>query len=194
MGKEHLEWKSLGREKLFTCPIFDIYGIDRASTDGRNGRFIEMESKDWIVAIPWYRRDDGVPCFIMEDQFRHGNAKVTREFPGGLVEKGEPSLEAAKRELLEETGIKGDFSLLGEVCPNAAFMSNRQSFYLVENLEKVSSQRLDENEQIDVVEVPVETFISQMGSGMYDNGTMMMAMGLFLREAEKRPELREVRK
>lgn len=194
MAIDHLNWKTNGKNKLYSCVLFDLIGVDRSSTDGRYGTFIEVKSKDWIVAIPWFRRADGVPCFIMEEQFRHGSESVTREFPAGLVEEEEPALDAAKRELLEETGVEGDFSLLGNVNPNSAFMSNRQSFFFVENLRKVQNQNLDENEQIDVIEVPVEEVIRDMGSGLYDNGIMMMALGFFLRLSEKRPELREVRK
>ncbi len=194
MGIEHLNWKSGKREILHKCVLFDLVGVERTSTDGRKGTFIEVDSKDWIVALPWFRREDGVPCFIMEEQFRHGSASITREFPAGLIEEGEPAIEAAKRELLEETGIEGKFTLLGNVNPNSAFMANRQSFFLVEDLKKVSGQSLDANEQIDVIEVPVEEVIRDMGTGLYDNGIMMMALGFFLRLAEERPELREVRK
>ena len=194
MAREELMWKTGKREKLFNCVLFDIIGVERSSTDGRKGTFIEVDSKDWIVAIPWKRNSEGVPCFIMEEQFRHGSESVTREFPAGLVEEGEAPIAAAKRELMEETGMKGDFTLLGNVNPNSAFMSNRQSFFFVENLEKVKGQSLDENEQIDVIEGPVSDVIRDMGSGLYDNGIMMMALGFFLRFAEERPELREVKK
>lgn len=193
MARENLVWKTGEREKLYSCVLFDINSVERSSSDGRKGKFIEIDSKNWIVALPWFRREDGVPCFVMEEQFRHGSESVTREFPAGLVEKGEPFLDAAKRELLEETGIEGDFTLLANVNPNSAFMSNRQSFFFVENLKKVQGQDLDENEQIDIVTVPVEEVIRDMGSGIYDNGIMMMALGFFMRLAEKRPELREVR-
>ena len=189
---DHLLWKSGERKNLFSCVLFDINGIERTHKDGRKGNFIELKCNNWIVALPWFRRADGVPCFIMEEQYRHGSESVTREFPAGLVEEGEPSLEAAERELLEETGIKGDFTLLGDVNPNSAFMCNRQSFYLVENLEKVAGQNLDANEEIDVVEVPVEEVIRDMGTDLYDNGIMMMALGFFMRLAEKRPELRSI--
>ncbi len=194
MSIKDLEWKTGKKEELCKCALFDLVSVERFSTDGRKGNFVEVDSKDWIVAIPWFRNKDGVPYFVMEEQFRHGSATVTREFPAGLVERGEEALGAAKRELLEETGLEGDFSLLGNVNPNSAFMANRQSFFFVENLRKVKGQSLDENEQIDVVEVPVAEAVRDMGTGLYDNGIMMMALGFFLRLAEKRPELREVTK
>ena len=58
------------------------------------------------------------------------------------------------------------------------------------DLEKVSGQSLDPYETIDVIEVPVEDGIRDMGTGVYDNGIMMMAIGFFLRYAESHPELR----
>ena len=192
MSIENLKWKTEKKNTLYKCALFDMVGVERSSTDGRKGTFIELDSKDWIVAIPWFRDEKGVPCFLMEEQFRHGSESVTREFPAGLVEEGEPALIAAKRELLEETGCEGDFTLLGNVNPNSAFMANRQSFFFVENIKKTKSQSLDENEQIDVITVPVEEVIRDMGTGLYDNGIMMMALGFFLRLAEKRPKLREV--
>ena len=190
MASDRLMWKSGERKNLYSCVLFKINGIEREHRDGRKGTFIELESQNWVVAIPWFLRDDGVPCFVMEEQYRHGSETITREFPAGLVEKGELSLVAAQRELLEETGIEGKFTLLGEVNPNSAFMCNRQSFYLVEDIKKVSGQSLDLNEEIDIIEVPVEEVIRDMGTGLYDNGIMMMALGFFMRLAEKRPELR----
>ena len=190
MANDRLMWKSGERKNLYSCVLFKINGIEREHRDGRKGTFIELESQNWVVAIPWFLRDDGVPCFVMEEQYRHGSETITREFPAGLVEKGELSLVAAQRELLEETGIEGKFTLLGEVNPNSAFMCNRQSFYLVEDIKKVSGQSLDLNEEIDIIEVPVEEVIRDMGTGLYDNGIMMMALGFFMRLAEKRPELR----
>ncbi len=182
---EELKWRTDSRKRVFDCRIFSVNEVERTAHDGRHGTFVELESPDWIVAIP-YVEENGVPCFVMEEQYRHGSDSITREFPAGLVEKGEAAIDAAKRELMEETGMKGNFIHLGTVCPNSAFMSNRQSFFLVTDIEKVSSQSLDENEEIDVVTVPVEDVIRDMGTGLYDNGIMMMALGFYLRYMEKK--------
>ncbi len=186
----HLMWKSGARERVFKGPIFDVCTVVRTSTDGRSSTFIEVDSPNWVTVLPWYRRGDGKPMFVMVDQFRHGSSTVTREFPAGVVEKGEDPMLGALRELMEETGLEAEKTrLLGNVSPNSAFMNNRSSFYLVEGVRLVASQNLDDNEQLDVFSVPVEEVIASMGTGIYDNGIMMMALGFFLREAHARPDL-----
>lgn len=187
---QHLIWKSGERTCVFKGPIFDVCTVERSSSDGRVSKFIEVESPNWVTVIPWYRTSEGKPMLVMVEQFRHGSATVTREFPAGVIEKGEDPQHAALRELKEETGLEGGkMTALGDVSPNSAFMTNRSYFFLVEDVHHTSAQELDPNEQVDVLSVPVGTAIEQMGTGMYDNGIMMIALAFFLREAEKRPEL-----
>ena len=190
-----LMWVSDEPKKEHHTRIFDVESVHRQSKDGsKKGDFVRLNSPDWVLMIPWFRDEEGVPRFIMEQQFRHGTESICWEFPGGLVDKGEDPDAAAERELLEETGMKADITLLGDVCPNAAFMSNRQRIYLCENMELVSGQSLDADEEIDVFSIPVEEAVEGLGTGLYDNGIMMLALGYFLRYAEKHPYLREVKK
>lgn len=191
--KSHLIWQSGKRERVFEGPIFDVCTVVRTSTDGRRSTFIEVDCPNWVTVLPWYRREDGTPMFVMVDQFRHGSSMVNREFPAGVIDPGEEPLTAALRELKEETGLEAKASkLLGSVSPNSAFMNNRSSFFLVEGVTLVGKQSLDPNEQLDIVSIPVSEVVSSMGRGLYDNGIMMMALAFFLQEAQNRPELLNV--
>ena len=67
------------------------------------------------------------------------------------------------------------------VCPNSAFMNNHSNFFLMEDLQLVGSQNLDDNEEIDVITIPVDQAIRLMGTRQFDNGMMMLALGFYLR-------------
>ncbi|WP_422480226.1 NUDIX hydrolase [Pleomorphochaeta sp. DL1XJH-081] len=186
-----LTWKTIARKKVFAGPIFDVSSVQRASTDGRVGSFIEINAPKWATIIPWFRDDQGVPHFVMVRQYRHGSDSVTIEFPAGTVDPGEDPKVAALRELREETGFEPieDVIFLGSISPNPAFMNNRVWFYFVEGIRYVGEQVLDTHEQLDILTIPVNTVLESMGTGPYDNGIMMIAQAYFWRYAKNRPEL-----
>ncbi len=189
--KNRLSWRTISREPVYKGPIFDIHGVRRESSDGRSGLFIEVVAPLWATIVPWFRDSSGTPCFLMVRQYRHGSDSITIEFPAGMVDKGEDPKEAAIRELREETGCvpQGEVVELGSVSPNSAFMNNRVSFFFVEGVREVAGQSLDTHEQIDILRVPVQEVLDCMGTGVFDNGIMMMAQAFFLRHAQKHPEL-----
>ena len=188
---KRLTWETVSKKKVFEGPIFQVNAVHRKSTDGREGSFIEIDAPKWATVIPRFRDEHQIPHFIMVRQYRHGSDSVTIEFPAGTVDHGEEPKAAALRELLEETGCRPlkDIVELGSVSPNPAFMNNRVWFFFVEGVENISGQSLDTNEQLDMMAIPVEEVIRSMGTGVYDNGIMLIAQAFFLRYAEQHPEL-----
>lgn len=184
-----LFWETDSRKPVFKTPIFDINAVHRSSPDGKEGDFVEIDAPTWVNVIPVFTGTDGQRYFVMERQFRHGSECVTLEFPAGLVEKGESPLEAAKRELEEETGLMaGSMELIGVASPNAAFMNNLAYFYLAKDLQVVrllGDRNLDENEEIDVLCAPETEILEKMGTGEMDNGIMLMAGFYYLRTLKK---------
>lgn len=182
ISDKELTWNTQSRHQEYKSVIFNVNKVERNSESGKASTFVELDCPEWVMVIPLFK-DDEENYFIMERQFRHGSETITTEFPAGLVEKGEDALMGAKRELLEETGcIAKKYTLLAKVNPNPAFMNNTQYFYLAEDLELVSKQSLDTNEEIDVISVKVEDAINNFGrEKSWENGIMCSAMGLFLR-------------
>ena len=189
--KTRLTWRTLGREKVYASPIFDIRKVRRESSDGKKGDFIEIDAPKWATVIPWFRNEAGLPCFLMVRQYRHGSDSVTIEFPAGTVDRNEDPKDAALRELREETGYipTGEVVGIGSVSPNPAFMNNRVWFYFIEGVERVGDQHLDAHEQLDILTIPVQEVLDSMGTEAYDNGIMMIAQAFFLRFAQNRPDL-----
>ncbi len=188
---EELLWNTGEKRRVFTSPVLSVDLSERTHGE-RKGEFVTLSLPDWVSIIPWTRDERGVPVFLMERQYRHGSESVTIEFPAGLTEEGESPLEAARRELREETGMEAELTELASFNPNPAFMTNRQTFFLATGLRRTGEQELDENEEIELLYLPVEDVIRKMGKGEYSNGIMLSALFAFMREAEKRPELRRI--
>ena len=62
-----------------------------------------QEYPDWVNVIA----EDCKGNLIIERQWRHGLGIVSNEICAGVIEKDEEPLDAAKRELQEETGFGG---------------------------------------------------------------------------------------
>lgn len=106
-----------------------------------------LEYPTWvnIIAIT----TDG--CFVMVEQYRHGLGDVFTELVAGVAEKGEEPLQAARRELLEETGFGGgEWQLYTVLSANPGSMNNLTYTFLATGVEKISAQHLDETEDIAV--------------------------------------------
>jgi 8-oxo-dGTP pyrophosphatase MutT (NUDIX family) len=95
---------------------------------------------------------------ILEKQFRPPMGRDVIELPAGLVETGENMEEAAKRELIEETGWsagKLDFLAEGPLSTGASTEALRA--YLCTELEHVGKNGGDDNEIIEVIETPLHS-------------------------------------
>ena len=99
--------------------------------------------------------DDGRVLLVR--QFRYPTGGVLLELPAGTVAAADADpLECARRELAEETGHRAaEWRHLATFFSAPGFTDERVHCYLARRLETTSEGRLDEDERIDVVAVPL---------------------------------------
>ncbi|MBI5500396.1 MAG: NUDIX hydrolase [Deltaproteobacteria bacterium] len=144
----------------------------RSPRTGKVHDFYEMRFTDWTNVIPV--TEDGQVILIR--QFRAGARQVTLEIPGGLVEPGESPLDAAQRELREETGYSAvDWTPLGSVQPNPAIQSNRCHTFLARGAVKSGAMALEPMEDIELEPVPLAAVPGLIARGEIEHTLVISA-------------------
>ena len=147
-------WDKVGEEYLFRHRWLKILKKRyRLPKGGQEADFFLFEYTDWVNVVPI--TDDGRVVLIR--QYRPGLDRILWEIPAGCVDAGESPLQAARRELLEETGYgEGDWKLLGIHSPNPGTHTNISYSYVARNVMRVSTQQLDRTEDIEVLPKPID--------------------------------------
>ena len=94
---------------------------------------------------------------IIVKQYRHPIKKTLYEIPGGFIDAGEAPTQAITRELLEETGY--EFAAIynvGKIAANPGLLQSFTHLFLATGGKKIAAQRLDDNEEIEVLLLPIE--------------------------------------
>ena len=153
MAQEPHLWRKLDSTLEADCRIFKIWRSQFVHDERKSsGDFFVMESPDWVHVAAL--TDDGK--LIMVKQFRFGTENLSWEVPGGLMEPGESPIEAAKRELREETGHVGTSAeVIGEIAPNPAIQTNTCYFVLIRGVRREVDLEWDEHEEILTEAVPI---------------------------------------
>ena len=145
---EEKKWKILSSEYLVRRPWLTARRDVAELPDGRiNPEYYVVEYPDWVNVIAITKDNK----FVMERQYRHAVGMTCYELPCGVMEAGESPLQAAQRELQEETGYgNGEWEKLMEITPNPSSMSNCTHCFLATGVEKVGEPHLDATEELEV--------------------------------------------
>ncbi|MBQ4463160.1 MAG: NUDIX hydrolase, partial [Eubacterium sp.] len=176
-----LAWKLISTEHIVKDK--GIYFINSAYRfpDGTVFEpFYSYSRRDYVVIVA--SDEDG--NYLCVRQYRQGIGKVTTEFPAGGIERrdgkeygsgdtsAEDALDAAKRELLEETGYESDeWQHMLTIPSNATIADNYAHLFVARNCRKVAGQSLDETECLNVITLSADEI-----DGLVTDGDFLQAM------------------
>ena len=149
---KHLEEKFVSRQEVFDGHVLHVVCDTVELPNGKQATREICLHNGAVAVIPIL--DDG--RVIMERQYRYAHSRVVLEIPAGKLDSpDEIPLEAAKRELREETGALAEkITYLGEIVASPALISEIIHLYLAEGL-TFGERELDEDEFLDVEYIPL---------------------------------------
>jgi len=134
------------------------------------------------AAIVPLREDGNV---VMIHQYRHPVREFLLEIPAGTIEPGESPLDCARRELMEETGLKAkEFIKLAEIHILPAYSDEKIHVYLAGKFTSMK-QRLDQDEILEVVEYPLEEVVNMIDGGVATCALTMLSIQMAWRYLQK---------
>lgn len=172
------KWQVIDNQFVFDCSIFKVSREHCIHPkDGRSGEFFVLHCPDWVQVLALTPERN----IVLIRQFRFGTKRISLEIPGGIIEVGEDPVMAAERELLEETGFRGENAqLLTTIYPNPAIQDNKLYTVFIENCRLVTGQALDRLEEIEFLTIPVHHLWERIRQGEIDHGVALDAL-LFLK-------------
>jgi len=172
-------WKTLSREVILDLGKF--LQVENHVVELPDGRIIDNWS--WVV-IPDYVNvvaltpDKGFVCLR---QAKYAVEGVSLAIVGGIIESGESPLEAAKRELGEETGYEaGGWISLGGYSVDANRGAGRGNLFLALDAEKVCQPHSDDLEEQELLILNREQVRSALKAGEFKVLSWAAAVALAL--------------
>jgi ADP-ribose pyrophosphatase len=113
---------------------------------------------------------------VLERQFRYPHRREFIELPAGKLEPGEPPLDTARRELLEETGYQAaEWQHLGVVHTTIGYSDETIQLVLARRL-TAGERQLDAGEFLEVLKLPFAEAIAMVGDGRITDSKSIAAL------------------
>lgn len=129
--------------------FFDLRIDTLQKQDGHTTEYTLLLTKADAVAV-LAQSEDG--RYLLLQEYRPPIDKIIIGTPGGRMETGEQPIDAARRELLEETGYTSDeIRYLGSYYPLPAICDQKIYLFFAPKIRKVAEKTLDPFESIDLI-------------------------------------------
>lgn len=140
-------------KRVFTGVMFDVYQWKEKMFDGTYGVFEGIKRKPSVQLIVI----SGDKIILQKEEQPHVGKFIS--VPGGIINRGESPLSAAKRELLEETGMKAEKIIFWRKAEFSKKIEWDTHYFIARGCKKVSAPHLDNGEKISSFPVSFNEFV-----------------------------------
>ena len=187
-ARDELAWVPLKTEHLVRDRWIDFRREEYLMPDGTTfSPFYNYSKRDYAVILA----SDEEGKYLCVRQYRHGIRQVTTEFVAGGLEYVaggqkllpgmteivyEDALDAAKRELLEETGyVSEEWEKLITLPSHATLSDDYVHVFVAKHCHRVSGQELDDTEFLNVVRLTAQELEARITEGEFQQAVHVMA-------------------
>jgi len=165
--------KTISSQKVFAGRVFSVT-VDTVREGQLTYQREVVHHGGSAVIVPVF--DDGAVALVR--QYRHPTVRYLLEVPAGPLPGGERPEAGAERELQEELGlIAGRMEKLAEFFVSPGFCEEKMWIYLATQLVQ-GQQRLEDDELIEVVRVPISEALEMITSGEIQDAKTIIGLML----------------
>lgn len=176
------KWKLIKSERLFESKWLTLKNNSYDIGGGKiRDDYYHIDRPDYVLIVA----EDKDGKIIVIRQYRRGVDEILYELPAGWIDENETAVQAAERELKEETGFQGKGSLLGTLTAQPGFMSMKANVVLVEVEKNFDSKSLSEDETIEQFTFDIDKIKQMIVNGEIKDMGFISAINLYLLNHKK---------
>lgn len=165
-------WKIVSQKTILRAKLFDVKRINFESKTGKK-KIHHLAERVPIVSI--FPLTDSYEIYLLSE-YRYMLKKTVIEAVAGHVEKKETTIAAAKRELKEEAGISAmQLEEIARIEMSGSVFRSKSHLFLAKGLE-IGDNKLDDDEEISVVKMPLELAVEKVMLGEINHATSIIGI------------------
>ncbi len=166
------QWKIISQKSILRAEFFSVKEIEFESNTGKRKIHHEAERTPVVSVFPLTNKYE----IYLVSQYRYSLNKTSLEAVAGYIKKKETTIDAAKRELKEETGIEAQsIEEIARIQMAGSVFKGAINLFLAKGLE-MGDNNLDDDEEISVVKMPLSVAVEKVMIGEINHSASMIGI------------------